>query len=437
VKLLTGRSGCVGYKVQSRSIVPALERQSVLTGGAGSRRFAGIFIAGMLWLNLLFFLDFREGIKRGYADFTVFYTAGTILREGHGRQLYDKQVQFAVQESFTGHIPFRRGPLPYLHPPFEAPIFVPLTLLPYQQAFFVWDLLNVVALFGVALLLRGSVETLRSVPVWKFVIGWIAFFPVFACLLEGQDSILMLLLCALGFNALKKKADVLGGCWLALAAFKFQFIVPIVLLLVIWKRERVALGLGAVAIVLALASVGLVGEQALIQYPRYVLQIAQSPSLGGVPAELLPNVHGLAMGWPKVFSGAFGLALAALSTITLFLLAAWKGRALEHPRQLELQFSLAIVISGLIAWQTNSHDLSLLVLPLVLIWDYCLDPMKHALPARFALLLPVLPLLISPLWMALWLVVGKVNLMAIPLLWWAWKIGHELSREPTDACRVS
>jgi hypothetical protein len=49
--------------------------------------------------------------------------------------------------------------------------------------------------------------------------------------------------------------------------------------------------------------------------------------------------------------------------------------------------------------------------------------------ARFALLFPVLPVLISPLWMALWLLVSKVNLMAIPLVWWTLAIGWELSRE--------
>jgi len=36
------------------------------------------------------------------------------------------------------------------------------------------------------------------------------------------------------------------------------------------------------------------------------------------------------------------------------------------------------------------------------------------------------------LWIALWIVIGKVNLIAVPLLWWTWKIGNQLSRpEPS------
>jgi len=263
--------------------------------------------------------------------------------------------------------------------------------------------------------------------------GSIAFFPVFACLLEGQDSILLLLFCALAFHALRKKADLVGGCWLALAAFKFQFIVPIVLLLVIWKRRRVALGFGAVAIVLGFISVKLVGVEPMLQYPGYVLQIANTPGLGGLPPEYLPNLRGLAMGWHGLFSGAVGAALASLSSIVVFLFAAWKGRASARPGKLELQFSLAILVSGLIAWQTNSHDLSLLILPLVLITDYCLRAMTQAPDITLALLHPVVPLLISPLWMVLWLVSAKVNLIAIPLVWWTWKIGQELSRDRASA----
>jgi hypothetical protein len=382
------------------------------------------FVVAMLWLNLLFFLDVWQGIKLGYQDFTIFYTAGKILRQGLGHQLYDRKIQYAVEESITGHIAFRLGPLPYNHPPFEALIFVPLTWLSYQQAFVAWDLLNVAALFGVALLLRRSVGAVRSLPPWKFVLGSLAFFPVFVCLLQGQDSILMLLLCTLAYHALKREADVLGGCWLGLAAFKFQFMVPLLLLLVIWKRRRVVLGFGAVVLVLGLLSAALVGVKPLLQYPGYVLQIANNPGLGGVPPQFLPNFHGLAMGWPPPFSGKLGSALAGLSSVLVFLFAASKGWASPRPGKLELQFSLAILVSVLIAWQTNSHDLSLLTLPFVFLVDHVLRAPRRQ---GINLLIPTVPLLVSPLWTTLWLVTTRVNLIAIPLLWWTIEIGNELS----------
>jgi hypothetical protein len=243
--------------------------------------------------------------------------------------------------------------------------------------------------------------------------------------------VLQLLLCVLGFNALKRKADLLGGAWLALAAFKFQFIVPLMLLLFIWKRYRAASGFAAVAALLALVSLALSGVDALLKYPGYVMEIVRNAGLGGVPPELLANLHGLAMGWFP-FSGAVGVALAILISGVLFVFAALKGRENAAPEELELQFSLGIVVSVLIAWQTNLHDLCLLVLPLILVTDYCVRSMPGRSAARSAILLPALPLLLSPLWMVLWLAAAKVNLMAIPLLWWAWKIGIEAARRPEN-----
>ena len=405
----------------------------MVVGGLKSRqRLVRIFIVGMLCLHLLFLTNLGERIKRGYPDFTVFYTAATILRNGLGHQLYNERTQYEVQKNSVGEIASRRGPLPYIHPPFEALIFVPLTLLPYPQAFLAWDLLNLAALFGAAVLLRRSVGALRSIPPWEFVIGCLAFFPVFACLLQGQDSILQLLLCVLGFNALKKNANVLAGCWLALGMFKFQLKIPIVLLIVIWKRGRVAAGFAAVSMVLALVSVWLVGWEGLRRYPALVLQVAKATSLGGVPPDLMPNLRGLTLGGPFPFPGTVGTAVAVLSSVLLFLFAAGWGWKASQTERFDLQFSLAVLISVLTSWHTNVHDLCLLILPLMLTTNYCLHPPRRP-GGRFTLLLPVLPVLISPLWIVLWLVGGEVNLMAIPLLWWALKIGKELSREWNSA----
>jgi hypothetical protein len=392
-------------------------------------RLTRLFIVSVLCLHLFLFINLRARITIGYPDFTAFYAAAKIIRNGFSHQLYDSQAEYDVQKDFTGQIPSRRGALPYIHPPFEALIFLPFTLLSYSKAFLLWDLLNLAGLFIVTLLLRQSVSTLRMVPLWEFVIGSLAFFPIFACFLQGQDSILLLLLCTLGFNALKKKADLLAGSWFAFGAFKFQWVVPLVLLFVIWKRRKVGVGFLVTAMFLTIVSGELVGWRALLHYPEYILQIARFPHLGNVPPELMPNLRGLAFAWPLSASRIAGSIVTSLSSLTLFFLAATSGWKSYQPQRIELQFSLAVVVSGLTGWHTNSHDLSLLLLPVVLITDYCVHTVIQQPLNKFALMLPALPVLISPLWIVLWLAWGRVNLMAIPLVCWAWKIGRELSRE--------
>jgi hypothetical protein len=390
-------------------------------------RLLRILVAGMLCLHLLFFVTLRQRIQRGYPDFTVFYTGAKIVREGLSRRMYDADVQNQVQKEFTGNINSRRGPLPYIHPPFEALLFLPLTWLPYACAFLVWDLLNGVALLGVSLFLRPHLNALRAIPPWEFVLATLAFFPVFATFLQGQDSILLLLLFALGFNALKIGGDFSAGCWFALGTFKFQLVIPLILLLVFWRRKRAAMGFIVVSSILALASTLLVGWHGMVSYPAFALRIAGASSLGGVPAALMPNLRGLVEGWSHNFAPVMGMDPVTLGLSILFFFTASRLAA-RRQTDLNLQFSLAIIVTVLVSWHTNAHDLSLLILPLTLVADYCMSLPGMTSQRRLALIAPVVPILISPLWIVLWLGTGTVNVMALPLLWWAWEIAKEISR---------
>ena len=71
-----------------------------------------------------------SGSCKGDPDFTVFYTAGKMLREGRASQLYEPRRSRPCRESLPTDSDLRRGPLPYIHPPFEALLFVPLTFWP-------------------------------------------------------------------------------------------------------------------------------------------------------------------------------------------------------------------------------------------------------------------------------------------------------------------
>jgi hypothetical protein len=420
------------YGVQSPSVVAAGEQQFAVVTSARLRRFAGMIVAGTLCLYAILFVNVGERIRRGYPDFTVYYTAGTILRDALGHQLYDEYVQQEVQSRFAGKIPSRRAPLPYIHPPYEALLFVPLTRLPYSKAFAVWDLLNAAALFGVYLILRSSVAWLGSFSALEFVFASVAFFPVFACFLQGQDSVLLLLLCVLAFRAMKRNNDFLAGCWFGLGLFKFQFVVPMILLIAIWKSRRVLLGFTAVSMVLVGVSTCLTGWSPLLAYPHYVLDIASTPTLGGVPARFLPNLRGLVMGWHLPFPVWVGTGVAALISVAVFLSAATR-QTRSDGAGLDLQMSLAVTVAALVGWQTNIHDLSLLVLPLVLSANYCFPTFAHKSANRCGIVFPAATLLLGPLWIVLWLVLAQVNAMALPVLWWTWEIGKSLSHQVCSA----
>src|SRR2546423_6016782 len=93
-------------------------------------RFAlTLFCLGTIMLHLAVFWPARHNALAGWPDFSIFYTAGLMLRRGQGQALYSDDLQRQTQKGFIPEVLARRGPLPYNHPPFEALLYVPLTHL--------------------------------------------------------------------------------------------------------------------------------------------------------------------------------------------------------------------------------------------------------------------------------------------------------------------
>jgi hypothetical protein len=382
----------------------------------------------MVGLHVFFLTEVRERIAKGDPDFTVYYTAGKMLREGRATQLYDPRAQQAVQQEFTTNSDLRSGPLPYIHPPFEALLFVPLTFLPYRDAFALWNGLNLGMLFGVALLFRPSLAFLRDVAVWEWVLAFLAFFPVFANFLQGQDSILLLLLFTLAFRALDRDADLLAGCWLGLAVFKYHFAIPLVLILALWRGRKLGLGFVATASVATLLSVGIVGWHEALRYPAFAWSVVSTPGLGQTPLGLTPNLLGLVTGWPILVGIAWLRWLVAAGSAGLLMVVVRMRHLASERRLFRLCFACAVIVSVLVGYNTNAHDLSLLVLPLVLFGDHCVAVASRWPLERTGMVVPIVPLLISPLWFFLWMRWEQINLMAVFLLWWLFAIRQEVLR---------
>ena len=369
----------------------------------------------MIATHIFFLWRVRDRIARGDPDFTVFYTAGKMMREGLRFQLYNPRAQLAVQAEFARNSDIRRGPLPYIHPPFEALFFLPLTFLPYPHAFTAWNLINLAILFGVTMLLRKSLQSLQVIPIWQMVLLALAFFPVFANFHQGQDAILLLLVVTLSFRALDRDADFLAGCWLAFGLFKYHLILPVAVILALWRGRKFIRGFAAVGSTALLISLGLVGWKGALQYPAYAWSVVSHPGFGGIPPGQLPSLYGLLAGWP--FSDNAGMSLllvTAAGSAALLTVAAGLRKYARDKSFFRLCFGAVVITALLVGYSTNSYDLSLLVLPLAMTMNWRPDRPRE----WKGLLAPAVPVLISPLWFFLWMRWQRINLMAVFLLWW-------------------
>jgi hypothetical protein len=389
-----------------------------------------IFVLGILATHGFFLWSVRDRIARGDPDFTAFYGAGKILRERRSFALYDPRTQQEVQRQFTANDEIRRGPLSYIHPPFEALLFVPLTVFSYPVAFLLWNVANLGMLFAAVVILRRSLPAWQQFSSWELLFWTLAFFPIFATFHQGQDAILLLLVLVMSFRALTRHSDLLSGCWLGFGIFKYHLILPLAVILAIWRGRRFTFGFATSSLTLAVISLALVGWDPTT-YPRFVWQVVSSTALGGIPWRGLPNVLGLLGGWPFIEDfGHLVIGVALASSVALLLVVAGLRRfaLAPHGRLLGLCFACAVIAALLVGYGTNTYDLSLLIVCLAVVVDYCAQTIPEHGGPRWALLFPAVPLLISPLWFFLWLRWERINLIAIFLLWWFFAIRKEVLR---------
>ncbi|HEX8816352.1 MAG TPA: glycosyltransferase family 87 protein [Terriglobales bacterium] len=382
-----------------------------------------IFLAGMLAIHLGCWWVIRWRLEAGYQDFTIFYTAGKILSRGEAPRLYDNGLQYRTQQEFSSYSLIRKGPLPYNHIPVEAAIFVPFTKLPYFQAYLLWDALGVLALALAMAVLRPNLSAFRSQSLWRGVLLGLAFFPVLMVLVQGQDTLFVLLLFALTYAALRKDSDFVAGCWLGLALVRFTLVLPFVLILVFRRSWRFLAGFTFVGALMGLASAALVGWQSLLSYPVYVLRVERR-WVGPTTSPYMPNLRGLI---ESAFCGANSYWACTTASIVVSAAVLWfcYSRCDFHssPRSFDLSFSLALVASVLSSYHAYLHDLTVLLIAALLVAnDFC-----ERKSAAWGLAAPVFLLFLTPLYAVLLFKMRLAYLMAIPLLVWFWALARETS----------
>ena len=394
---------------------PAGRRFDEHMGLSKVRLVGALWLLGTLLIHARFLWVSKDLVWKGYPDFTIYYTAGTMVRLGWGRQLYNDAKQFEVQRNFAPQVSSRFGALPFNHPPFEAALFAPLSFLPYRSAYLLWLVANLGMLAAVPIVLRAYVPLMGAFPIPVWILASLAFLPIFLALLQGQDAILLLLLYVLAFASLKSGRPVWAGAWLAGGLFKFHLVLPflVLLLLEVRQRTRIACGFAAVAGVLLAASTATVGIEGVLSYPRYVLSLEAATAGGAIKPSDMPNVRGLlSLLAPSLPN--FNWVVILLSAI-LFLIAAWIARSSASDRS-GLVFSLLLFTTVLVSYHSLGYDLSILALPMLLLAAWLGDSRSTANWTRTTILVGWLFLLFSPLQLILLLHRNHLGVLGLALL---------------------
>ena len=336
-----------------------------------------LYLTAMLFLHVFLAWNAWRGIRIGMPDFSIFYTAGEILRSGRGYELYDDTVQEAVQRSFAPMSLQKRGSfIPFNHPPFEALVFLPFARLPYLGAYFVWLAINLGLTFTMLVFLRGNFAALGSAPFYLWMLAAFAFFPLFFALLQGQDSVFVLFCYAMAFVAFRHGAESREGAWVGLSLCKFHLVLPFVFPLLLLRRKKFLAGFLLVAVILALLGLAAVGWRGSSSYPAYVLggeknqthawKIAIGPAANvrGIVESLCPPTE------PRVRVSLILLVyLMLLASLTYAVRKSFLMSAV-HP---ELVFALSLIAAVLLSFHTYTYDLSMLFVAVLIVLEFLLS----------------------------------------------------------------
>ncbi|MBN1305303.1 MAG: DUF2029 domain-containing protein [Anaerolineales bacterium] len=317
---------------------------------------------GVLWLGWLVSISFGSGYFDAAGqvigtDYLQFYSAGETLRSGQGDRLYDANFQLALERSIVGEQ--LDGQFAFITLPFLAWLYVPLSFLPYIPSFIVWSLLSGLLLW---LSLRWlGMGTLRT---FGFALMW---YPVFAAISFGQNSLLTLGLFGLGYALWKRKRPFLAGLVVSLVLYKPQLILGIGFLwLVRWKRDWKAL-IGLTAGSLVLIGLGLLFlPQASLDYLKISREVL--PEMIWLPDFPIWHVHTVRGFFRLLFPGIRVLADVVSLLLTLPAIVFYYLFLRRYPGRDDLYFSGAILMMMWITPHAMVYEWSVLLIPAVLLW---------------------------------------------------------------------
>jgi len=346
------------------------------------------------------------------SDFTINYSAGVLIREGHLAGPY--------QQAELAEVMGRVAPKGAIDPrlPFSLPLgaalpYAVLSLLPLELAFRLWQLITIGLVLLAVLLLQRAAPTLPTPASGggKFkalslaMLGLLAAIPTWATLTEGQPTAWLFLGAAM--VVLTLRTDSLALCAGAglLLAVKPQYVPAYLAVLFAARRWR------SLAAAVAGASLLLLSTLA-----------GGFDALSGMVHNALSANHAVAVRLNEAWIGVIGPALPAASAIVvaialyLAVLAALWLLAWRRPASVIGFAALAGALTVLASPHALPHDLLILAVPA---WLAIVLSRERALPSPFPGLLAIDIALLIDL-RGLGVPLGPIVMTAV-VAWYGWQ----------------
>jgi alpha-1,2-mannosyltransferase len=346
-------------------------------------------------------------------DYLQFYSAGVTIRQGQSANLYNFPYQSQLEQAIAG--PELTSYHAFITPPFLAWLYVLFTFLPYSWSFLVWSLIGFFFLWV-------SIKLIAALQPNKSFIWALTWFPIFAAISFGQNSLLSLFLFSLTYWLWRKDKYLLAGLVSSLLLYKPQLVLGLGLLwLLEWRTSWKSLfGLAAGAATLAGLCFWLLPDAS-----RAYIDLSRNFLPGLMYQDQFPiwHLHSLRGFWTMLFPGTHWLSeglslLLSIAGIVVFILFWRKNRYNKS-----LIFAGAICLTIWITPHAMIYDWSILVIPAILFWQ-ALPQLKPLLKTMYALVW-IAMFISTPLTLAQLKFLPFAVQISIPILFYALFVGYK------------
>ncbi|HXI02612.1 MAG TPA: glycosyltransferase family 87 protein [Candidatus Saccharimonadales bacterium] len=330
--------------------------------------FLMMAVFAVCWFaSMRLYWDVYESGIRG-SDFSSYYTAGLLVREGRAGALYDVAPGDSILGDATGGPWAEAGAAAgvptqhyYIYPPAFALLFVPLSLVSFTTAMNLWLVLDVVllGLFGALYAKSRGGDFTAPEAAFMVVTCFFEFLPLIWAMAIGQTSLLVLALLAGVLLAWRRGSDLTAGTLLGLAV-ALKLTPALLTIFFFWRgRRRIAWSSAMVFALVQAVSIAFLGWGVHWQfYARIVPEMSGgtayflNQSLGAFFNRLLTTadvtqVELVASPLSKALATAVFVALALLSARAL------RRETRDVPLGDEIQFGCVLLLTLLaspISW---------------------------------------------------------------------------------------
>ena len=279
-----------------------------------------------------------------------------------------------------------------------------LARLAYTKAYLLWGAINVLLWIVFQHVLRPYAQRPQHPYHYFFLCS--LFFPLWAALIQGQTSVLLLALFALTFAYARRGEDFKAGVFLGLGLFKYALVIPFALICLLRGKWRMMAGFAAAAFALGALSVIAVGPAGVQSYVKLMLDILshpENPLYADIKPLGMPTVTGFFAALftgrlALVYNNALGTTVSAL--LVLFTALRWRQDDLgANGNNSGLMFAAALAASQVTAPYLYTHDMTLMLTPTLLVLGS--SQWSRASTERRVLLAVILILYTPPLYVAI------------------------------------